>query len=147
MRRQYDEYEARYHETQRRISVLEERREARAAKRGKLKGYLDVLRKQGRSGRLNITLWCDTVEQVRIKEDGTMRFIFMDGLWWRGKAITYSRGLTIGLRIVYIRLRSQRKLKTHVHISTHLISLLTHDIIFMLPWVSRHFTGVEKRLA
>ena len=77
--RQYDEYEARFHETQRRTSVVEARRKALAAKRGKLKGYLDMLRKQGPIRTFNETLWCGAVEQVRIKEDGTMRFIFKDG--------------------------------------------------------------------
>ena len=77
--RQYDEYEARYQETQRRISEVEACREALTAKRGKLKGYLDMLRKQGPIKTFNETLWCGAVEQVRIKEDGTMRFIFKDG--------------------------------------------------------------------
>ena len=77
--RQYDEYEARYQETQRRIAEVEGRREALTAKRGKLKGYLDMLRKQGPVRTFNETLWCGAVEQVRIKEEGTMRFIFKDG--------------------------------------------------------------------
>jgi DNA invertase Pin-like site-specific DNA recombinase len=77
--RQYDEYEARFHEAQRRIAEVEARRESLTAKRGKLKGYLDLLRKQGLVRTFNEALWCGTVEQVRIKEDGTMRFIFKDG--------------------------------------------------------------------
>lgn len=77
--RQYDEYEARYRETLRRISEVEARREALTAKRGKLKGFLDMLRKQGPIRTFNETLWCGAVEQVQIKEDGTMRFIFKDG--------------------------------------------------------------------
>ena len=79
-KRQYDEYEARYQETQRRISEVEARREALTAKRGKLKGYLDMLCKQGPIRTFNETLWCGSVEQVRILKDGTMRFIFKDGL-------------------------------------------------------------------
>ena len=55
--RQYDEYEARYHETQRRITEVEARREALTAKRGKLKGYLDMLRMQGPIRTFNETLW------------------------------------------------------------------------------------------
>jgi hypothetical protein len=77
--RQYAEYEARYHETQRRIAEVEAQREALTAKFGKLKGYLDMLRKQGPIRTFNETLWCGAVEQVRIKVDGTMRFIFKDG--------------------------------------------------------------------
>ena len=78
--RQYDDYEARYHEAQRRIADVEAHREALTAKRGKLKGYLDMLRRQGPIRTFNDTLWCGAVEQVRIKEDGTMRFIFKDGV-------------------------------------------------------------------
>ena len=81
--RQYDEYEARYHETQRRIAKVEARREALTAKRGKRKGYLDMLRKQGPIKTFNDTLWSGAVEQVRIKEDGIMRFNFRDGLTCR----------------------------------------------------------------
>ena len=77
-KQQYDEYEDRYNETQRRISEMEAHREALTAKRGKLKGYLDMLRKQGLIKTFNETLWCGAIEQVRIKEDGTMRFIFKD---------------------------------------------------------------------
>ena len=76
---QYDEYKARYNETQRCIEELEARREALTAKRGKLLGYLDMLRKQGPIRTFNETLWCGAVEQVRILKDGTMRFIFKDG--------------------------------------------------------------------
>ena len=77
--RQYDEYEAQYHENQRRISEVEAHREALTSKRRKLKGYLDMLRNQGPIRMFNDTLWCGAVELVRIKEDGTMRFIFKDG--------------------------------------------------------------------
>ena len=77
--RQYDEYEARFHEAQRRIAEAEAHREALTAKRGKLKGYLDILREQGPIRTFNETLWCGAVEQVRILKDGTMRFIFKDG--------------------------------------------------------------------
>lgn len=38
-----------------------------------------MLRNQGPIRMFNDTLWCGAVEQVRIKEDGTMRFIFKDG--------------------------------------------------------------------
>ncbi len=76
---QYDEYEVRYHEIQRRIAEVDVRREALTAKRGKLLGYLDMLRKQGPIRSFNETLWCGTVEQVRILRDETMRFIFKDG--------------------------------------------------------------------
>lgn len=76
--RQYDEYEARYNEAQRRISEAEAHREALTAKRGKLKGYLDMLREQGLIRTFNEALWCGAVEQVRILKDGTMRFIFKD---------------------------------------------------------------------
>ncbi len=77
--RQYDEYEARFNEAQRRIAEVEARRESLTAKRGKLKGYLDILRTQGPIRTFNETLWCGAVEQVRILKDGTMRFIFKDG--------------------------------------------------------------------
>ena len=77
--RQYDEYEARNNETQRRIAEVDARREGLTAKRGKLKGYLDMLSRQGPIRAFNETLWCGAVEQVRIKENGTMRFIFKGG--------------------------------------------------------------------
>ena len=77
--RQYDEYEARFNDTQRRIAEAEAHREALTTKRRKLKGYLDMLREQGTIRTFNETLWCGSVEQVRIKEDGTMRFVFKDG--------------------------------------------------------------------
>jgi len=38
-----------------------------------------MLSKQGLIKTVNETLWCVTVEQVRIKEDDTMWFIFKDG--------------------------------------------------------------------
>jgi len=82
--RQYDEYEARYNETKRRIAEVEVHREALTAKRGKLKGYLDLLRMQGPIRTFNETLWCGAIEQVRIKEDGTMRFIFKDRAFVEG---------------------------------------------------------------
>ena len=77
--RQYDEYEFRYHETQLSIAEVDACREALTAKYGKLLGYLDLLRKQGPIRSFNETLWCGSVEQVRILKDGTMRFIFKDG--------------------------------------------------------------------
>ena len=83
-KRQYDEYEARYHEIQRRIAEVEARREALTAKRGKIKGYLDMLRMQGPIRTFNETLWCGAVDQVRILKDGTMRFIFKDGAVMEG---------------------------------------------------------------
>lgn len=77
--RQYDEYEARFHEAQRRIAEAEAHWEALTAKCGKLKGYLDMLREQGPIRTFNEALWCGAVEQVRILKDRTMRFIFKDG--------------------------------------------------------------------
>jgi hypothetical protein len=77
--RQYDEYEARYHETQRCIAEVDACREALTAKYGKFLGYHDLLRKQGPIRTFNETLWCGTIEQVRILKGGTMRFIFKDG--------------------------------------------------------------------
>lgn len=77
--RQYDEYEARFNDTQRRIAEAEAHREALTAKRGKLKGYLDTLNEQGTIRTFNEALWCGAVDQVRILKDGTMRFIFKDG--------------------------------------------------------------------
>ena len=82
--RQYDEYEARYNETKRRIAEVEVHRDALTAKRGKLKRYLDLLRMQGPIRTFNETLWSGSVEQVRIKADGTMRFIFKDGAFVEG---------------------------------------------------------------
>ena len=77
--RQYDEYEARFNEAQRRIAEVEAHRESLTAKRGKLQAYLEILREQGVIRTFNETLWCGAVEQVRILQDGTMRFIFKDG--------------------------------------------------------------------
>lgn len=64
--RQYDEYEARFNESQQRIAEVEAHQEAMTAKRGKLKEYLDMLRKQGPIRTFNETLWCGAVEQVRM---------------------------------------------------------------------------------
>lgn len=36
------------------------------------------MREQGIIRKFNETLWCSTVEQVRIKEHGTMHIIFKD---------------------------------------------------------------------
>jgi hypothetical protein len=63
---------------------LETHREALTAKRGKLKGYLDMLCKQGPIRAFNETLWCGAVEQIRILKYGTMRFIFKDGAMVEG---------------------------------------------------------------
>ena len=38
-----------------------------------------MLRKQGPIRTFNEALWCGSVDQVRIKENGIMRFIFKDG--------------------------------------------------------------------
>ncbi len=54
-------------------------REALIAKRARLLSYLAMLCEQGPIRTFNETLWCGTVAQVRIKENGTMRFIFRDG--------------------------------------------------------------------
>jgi len=44
--RQYDEYKARYHETQQRIAEVEKRREALTAKRGKKQSHLHCFKRR-----------------------------------------------------------------------------------------------------
>ena len=77
--RQYDEYEARFDEIKSRIAALEGQKETMTAKRGKIAAYLNMLRSQDRVTEFHEALWYGTVEQVRIKADGTMKFIFMGG--------------------------------------------------------------------
>ena len=77
--RQYDEYEARFNEIKGRIATLEGQKEAMTAKRGKITAYLNMLRAQNRVTEFHEALWYGTVDQVRIRADGTMKFVFMDG--------------------------------------------------------------------
>ena len=77
--RQYDEYEARFLEIQRRMADIDATREAMAAKRGQIMAYLGLLKEQGIVRSFDEALWYGTVEQVRIGESGTMKFIFKDG--------------------------------------------------------------------
>ena len=77
--RQYGEYEARYEQAKAGIAEAEARREAMAAKRGQLALYMESLREKGLIRAFDETLWYGTVEQVRVKADGRMRFIFKGG--------------------------------------------------------------------
>ena len=77
--RQFAEYEARYNEIQQRIDNAESEQKQRIAKRCKLTEYLETLKAQGLISRFNETLWYGTVEQVRVRKDGTLRFVFKDG--------------------------------------------------------------------
>lgn len=49
------------------------------SKRGKVSQYIEALRAEGRVTVFKERLWYGTVEQVRVKADGMMRFIFKDG--------------------------------------------------------------------
>lgn len=53
-------------------------REALIAKRGRIQSYLDTLKNQELITEFDEVLWYGTVEQVRVKQDGKLRFIFKD---------------------------------------------------------------------
>ena len=76
--RQFAEYDARYNETKAQIISLEKERDARAAKRGIVLQYIETLRAESRAAVFDERLWYGTVDQVRVKADGMMRFIFKD---------------------------------------------------------------------
>ena len=59
---------------------MEAKREPLTAKRGRIRAYLETLRAQDLVRNFDEALWYGTVEQVRIGEDGKMKFIFKDGL-------------------------------------------------------------------
>ena len=77
--RQFTEYEARYNETKAQIISLEKERDARAAKRGMVLQYIETLREESLVAVFDERLWYGTVEQVRVKPDGMLRFVFKDG--------------------------------------------------------------------
>ena len=76
--RQYDEYAVRFEVTRRRINEVSEQREALIAKRGRLQSCLDTLKRQELIAEFDEVLWHGTVDQVRVKQDGKLRFIFKD---------------------------------------------------------------------
>ena len=77
--RQYNEYAARFEATRSRISEACEQREAIIAKRGWMQSYLDTLKRQGLIAEFDEALWYGTVDQVRVTQNGKLRFIFKDG--------------------------------------------------------------------
>lgn len=77
--RQFDGYESRFNEIQRRLAEMEAEREAMTAKRGQIMVYLEALKAQGLVRSFDEALWYGTVDQVRIGESGKMKFIFKDG--------------------------------------------------------------------
>lgn len=77
--RQYDEYAARFEATRSQINEVSERREALIAKRGRIQSYLDTLKRQELITEFDEVLWYGTVDQVRVSQDGKLRFIFKDG--------------------------------------------------------------------
>ena len=77
--RQYDEYAARFEATRSRINAVGEHREALIAKRGRIQSYLDTLNRQDLITEFDEVLWYSAVDQVRVTQDGKLRFIFKDG--------------------------------------------------------------------
>lgn len=76
--RQYDEFAARFEATRSRINDVNEQREALIAKRGRLQSYMDTLKRQGLITEFDEVLWHGMVNQVRVTQDGKLRFIFND---------------------------------------------------------------------
>ena len=62
-----------------RVFAQEDETARRIAQRGMLKEYLATLRAQGPITSFDETLWYGTVEQVRVKADNRLCFIFKDG--------------------------------------------------------------------
>ena len=77
--RQYDEYESRFLEIQRRMADIEAEREAMTARRGQIMVYLEALRAQILVKHFDEALCYGTVEQVRVSANGSIRFVFKDG--------------------------------------------------------------------
>ena len=77
--RQFAEYETRYNMLREKIAEVEAERARRIAQRGMLNEYLATLRAQGPITSFDETLWYGTVEQVRVKADNRLCFIFKDG--------------------------------------------------------------------
>ena len=77
--RQFAEYETRYNMLREKIAEVEAERARRIAQRGTLKEYLATLRAQGPITSFDETLCYGTVEQVRVKADSRLCFIFKDG--------------------------------------------------------------------
>ena len=77
--RQFAEYETRYNMLREKIAEVETERARRIAQRGTLKEYLATLRAQGPITSFDETLWYGAVEQVRVKADNRLCFIFKDG--------------------------------------------------------------------
>lgn len=76
---QFAEYETRYNMLREKVAEVEAERARRIAQRGMLKEYLATLRAQGPITSFDETLWYGTVEQVRVKADNRLCFIFKDG--------------------------------------------------------------------
>ena len=76
--RQYDEYAARFEATRNQINAISEQREALIAKRGCLQSYLDTLKQQELIAEFDEVLWYGAVDQVRVTQDGKLKFIFKD---------------------------------------------------------------------
>lgn len=76
---QYDDYAARFKATRGRINEVSEQREALIAKRGRIQSYLDTLQGQELITEFDEALWYGTVDQMRVKLDGKLRFTFKDG--------------------------------------------------------------------
>lgn len=77
--RQFAEYETRYNMLREKVAEVEAERARRIAQRGTLKEYLATLSTQGPITSFDETLWYGTVEQVRVKADNRLCFIFKDG--------------------------------------------------------------------
>ena len=77
--RQFAEYETRYNMLREKVAEVEAERARRIAQRGTLKEYLATLSTQGPITSFDETLRYGTVEQVRVKADNRLCFIFKDG--------------------------------------------------------------------
>ncbi len=58
--------------------VSAQREEALIAKRGQIQSYLDTLDNQNLITKFDEVLWHGMVDQVRVTQDGKLRFIFKD---------------------------------------------------------------------
>lgn len=76
--RQYDEYATRFSEARNRINEVSVQREALIAKRDQIQSYLDTLENQNLITEFDEVLWHGMVDQVRVTQDGKLRFIFKD---------------------------------------------------------------------
>ncbi len=78
--RQFDVYTSRHEGIQGQIAQVDVALEEMAAKQGKIKGYLELLREQGPVREFSEALWCGTVDKLLVGTNGLLRFVFKDGM-------------------------------------------------------------------